>query len=583
MKEIRYNLGGYVGETVKFVLEKQLKDKSCWKKFVEVFTTREDVRDDGWRGEYFGKTMRGACMIYALTKDEELYNVLTEAVRALLSSQDKFGRISSYPVENEFCGWDIWSRKYVMVGLEYYLSVCKDEKFYFEILSALKKHADYILAKIGGEKTQISILQTSSWWGAANSCSILEPMVELYVLTKDEKYLKFAEYVLSTGGCSAGNLVEHALKQDKMPYEYEEVKAYETMSFFEGVLAYYEVTGKDEYLKAVQNFVENVYDTDITIIGCAGCTHELFDNSRKMQTEYSDVIMQETCVTVTWMRLLARLNRVAPQAKYVERMETSALNALYGAINTEWQKQLNIKTNTYVDPLAFDSYSPLYNNKRGRGIGGFKTFSSGGYYGCCAAIAAAGIALYPLEAVKITESEVIIDLFADIEEERIFDDGFVKVATKVQCPRRDVIVVKVDTNKSGIALRVRVPSFANGLVLNGTTLNVENGYAVVRDVEITGEMTFEFNFAVRRERLNGKSAFCYGPYVLSLDQAKGEWTDFTKSYKLDELEFEAIPCGKGEQVAFVAKGEREFLFTDYASCGKKWLGDERITVWINEK
>lgn len=583
MKEVRYNLGGYVGDTVKFVLEKQLKDASQWRKFAEVFVTREDVCDDGWRGEYFGKTMRGACMIYTLTKDEELYRVLTEAVKALLSTQDKLGRISSYPEENEFRGWDVWARKYVMVGLEYYLSVCKDEKLYSVILSALKKHADYILSKIGSDKTQTSILQTSSWWGAANSCSILEPMVELYVLTKEEKYLKFAEYVLSCGGCVGGNLIEHALKQDKMPYEYEEVKAYETMSFFEGVLAYYEVTGKGEYLKAVQNFVENVYDTDITIIGCAGCTHELFDNSRQKQTEYSDVIMQETCVTVTWMRLLARLNRIAPQAKYLERIETSALNALYGAINTEWQKQLCIKSNTYVAPLAFDSYSPLYNNKRGRGIGGYKTFSSGGYYGCCAAIAAAGIALYPLEAIKISESEVGLDLFMDIEKEMIFDDGFVKVFSKVQSPYCGETVVELDTNKNGIVLRVRVPSFAGGLTLNGTKLSIENGYVVIRDAETIGKMTFAFNFEVRRERLNGKSAFCYGPYVLALDQAKGERTDFMRSYKLDELEFEPIPCGKGEQVAFVARGEREFLFTNYASCGKNWLSDENITVWINEE
>lgn len=577
-----YKINGYVGDTLKFVLEKQLKDKTYWKKFVEVFSTREDIRDDGWRGEYFGKQMRGACMIYTLTKDEELYSVLTDAVKGLLATQDELGRISTYSVENEFRGWDVWVRKYVMVGLEYYYSICNEEALKSDILSALKKHADYILKKLGDGEGQISILKTSEWWGAVNSCSIFEPMVQLYVLTKKPEYLRFAEYILSSGGCDGGNLIRHALTQEKMPYEYEEIKAYETMSFFEGVLAYYEVTGKKEYLEAVQKFVENVYDTDITVIGCAGCTHELFDNSKQKQTEYSDVIMQETCVTVTWMRLLARLNKVAPQAKYLEWIEISARNALYGSINTEGLKQLSLETKTYVDPLAFDSYSPLFNNKRGRGIGGFKRFLSGGYYGCCVAIAAAGIALYPLEAIKIGECEVVADFFIDCNVKRKVCGGTIEVCVKRAAPDCGKIKIKSNADKN-VTLRVRIPSCANGAMLNGKAINVENGYAVINDAETLGELTFEFGFEVKRERLNGKSAFVYGPYVLALDQAKGERIDFTESYKLDDLKFKAIPCKKGEQVAFIAEGEKQFLFTDYASCGKNWLSNENITVWINEK
>ena len=38
---------------VRFVLENQLLNGALWEKFVEVFVTREDAADDGWRGEYF--------------------------------------------------------------------------------------------------------------------------------------------------------------------------------------------------------------------------------------------------------------------------------------------------------------------------------------------------------------------------------------------------------------------------------------------------------------------------------------------------------------------------------------------------
>ena len=76
-----------------FVIERQLLDESLWKKFVEVFRTREDIADDGWRGEYFGKMMRGACLSYRYAPDPKLYAVLERTVRDLISTADEDGRI----------------------------------------------------------------------------------------------------------------------------------------------------------------------------------------------------------------------------------------------------------------------------------------------------------------------------------------------------------------------------------------------------------------------------------------------------------------------------------------------------------
>ena len=57
---------GTMDETVSFVMDKQLKNRALWQKFTEVFETREDSEAGRWRGEYFGKQIRGAalnCMI----------------------------------------------------------------------------------------------------------------------------------------------------------------------------------------------------------------------------------------------------------------------------------------------------------------------------------------------------------------------------------------------------------------------------------------------------------------------------------------------------------------------------------------
>ncbi len=229
-----------------------------------------------------------------------------------------------------------------------------------------------------------------------NACSILEPVLDLYRRRPRERFLAFARYIVSTGGCRGGDLIRLALEDKKAPYQYPETKAYETMSFFEGVLAFYETTGERRYLDAALRFAEQVAATDITLIGCAGCTDELFDHAAVRQTKYSEKGMQETCVTVTWMRLCARLFLLTGEDRFAARVEQSALNALYGSVNLFLQPGTIPKTGETLPPLPFDSYSPLCRNRRGLGVGGLKYFDDGTFYGCCAAIGAAGLGLWPL-------------------------------------------------------------------------------------------------------------------------------------------------------------------------------------------
>ena len=236
-----------------FIIKKQLKDEKLWDKFVNVFLTKEDSEGNGWRGEYFGKMMRGACLAYKYLPDENLYSVLEKAVKKLLTYQDKSGRITTYTPESEFNGWDMWCRKYVLVGCLYFYDICKDEKLKKVILDVLVGHADYIVSKIGANKKPIT--KTSHIYGGLNSCTILEPIVVLYKSTGKKDYLDFAEYIVSTGGCETGNLID-LVNEGKYPYAFPEVKAYEMTLFFEGVLAYY--TNSD-IEKNFEGFCEDIY------------------------------------------------------------------------------------------------------------------------------------------------------------------------------------------------------------------------------------------------------------------------------------------------------------------------------------
>ena len=567
----------------RFILDHQLKDRTLWRKFVRVFLTREDSNDDGWRGEYFGKMMRGACITYQYAPDEDLYLILEETVRALLSTQDEEGRIATYSSDHEYCGWDMWVRKYVLVGCLYFYDICRDEALKADILTAMKRHADAILSKIGEGKK--SVLDTSSWWGGVNSSSILEPIVELYKKTGEARYLDFAKYLIAQGGCKGGDLLAVVRAGTLLPHEYPTTKAYEMMSFFEGILAYSEVTGEEDLLALVEKFADIVCDNEVTVIGSAGCRSEQFNHSVKKETEKvpDKTIMQETCVTVTWMRLQERLLLDTGDLKYAERIENSALNALYGAVNLYGEKQFGKEENALLDGVPFDSYSPLNHQPRGYGIGGYKKFSDGGYYGCCACIGAAGTGLYPLSSVLKSANGY---LFLFYETGKIaFKEGGYALMTYDDM-KGTLEVTFRDTAKGAEEYAFRVPTWANDPTaeLNGTALPVSGNVLTLSGARANGDvLRLSFHPSLHAVKRNGKVAVKYGPYVLARDESK-EDGDIGKTvvlprgnvmYALDIPE-------EGERIRLRLQTKRGLIpLTDYASCGKHWSRTRnRIQVWL---
>ena len=583
---------GLAQRYIDFTMSHQLMNAETWRSFVRVFRDDSDDADRGWRCEYWGKMMRGACLTYLYNGDDALYAVLEETVRDLLTAQRPDGRFSTYSASAQLNGWDVWGRKYVLTASLHFYRICKDEALKKQLLNAMCRHADALIDMVGEGK--ISIVHTSNFWGGVNSASILDAMVDLYNVTGKQAYLDFASHIISTGGCQDGNLIELAYENKVMPYEYPEIKAYETISFFEGVLSYYQVTKDEKLLTAVLNFVESVYATDITVIGCSGCTHELFDHSAVKQVLYSEGIMQETCVTVTWMRMMAKLLLLTGEEKYFARMEISAYNALYGSTNDHGLKQVDLERNEIMEPLPFDSYSPLYNNPRGRGIGGLKRFTFGGYYGCCACIAAAGIAIFPLCALlKQADGFVFNGYLPGVIQEITPGSQKICLTLSGSYPVAPVWKLQLQMEKAEeMTLKFRLPNYMVGqtLTLNGQTLDLpaDGGYLTVTRTWNPGDtLTCSGSFRLEALKIDGRTAFIYGPLVLARDSNKeGRCVDLEETVRpvLDSFRMETPDERYGEVLRLVIPqrmGE-PLLLTDYASCGKHWeQKNNRMTVWMN--
>ena len=124
--------------------------------------------------------------------------------------------------------------------------------------------------------------------------------------------------------------------------------------------------------------------------------------------------MQETCVSVTWMKFCSQLLRITGDSIYADMIEKTYFNAYLGSINTH--------NNIFTYPgregfperyrfLTFDSYSPLRAGLRARHIGGRMRLDNGLFYGCCACIGSAGAGLIPRINLLYKENAIALNFY----------------------------------------------------------------------------------------------------------------------------------------------------------------------------
>ncbi len=618
----KQKIKGVFADAVRFIEAEQLLDEALWAKFVHQFREKPDAASLAWRGEFWGKMMRGAASVYAYTHSEKLYTVLEKTVRDMLTVADSDGRVSTYVRENEFSGWDIWCRKYVLLGMLYFYDICKSGSLKSEILGFAIRHADYIMSHIGEGKQDIT--KTSQAWLGINSSSLLEGVVWLYEKTGEKRFLEFADYLVRRGGADGVNVIELALENKLLPYQYGVSKAYEMTSYFEGVLAYYRVTGIEKYKTAALNYGYALLDSEVSVIGSLGCTHELLDHTAVAQTSKRDRIQQETCVTVTWMKYCASLYRLTGDTRFSDAMETSFYNAYLGALNTEHRESENLPRKFFADGssktivpsfMPFDSYSPLTPDARGNAVGGGQLFSDGSYYGCCASIGALGLGLYATHRLRCSGKRLTLTFFDDGESEITLGGGRVRVTVEGGYPKNGEVRITLDCDRPiDFELALRLPAWSENTVITSSRAHkTESGFAVFcgtwqekTDIRLAFDMKLRrfdpvpwetdviytvpanrpkgFYFVVaqkvfRKSEEDHFVSLARGPIVLAADSRLGKPADSLFPFPKNG----AIPtyADGGREDALVSvhfSGAEEFTLIDYASAGKDW--QSKIGAWL---
>ena len=618
---------GFVDEQIRFIEQFQLLDADQWSRFVRQFKEQTDFRS-GWRGEYWGKMMRGAALTYSYTRNPVLYQVMTDTVKDMLTAADETGRISTFDVSHEFRSWDIWCRKYVLLGMQYYLEVCEDTSLANEVIKSMCGQLDYIIDRIGPKQEgKKPITSATNNWRGLNSSSLLEPVVRLYSLTKSQKYLDFAKYIVDGGGTDIVNVFDLAYQNRLQIYQYPVTKAYELTSCFEGLLEYYRITQIEKYKISVINFANKILQNEMTVVGGSGCTHEFFDHAAVRQANTNNhPIKQETCVTVTLMKFFYQLLLLTGDPKYADIFEISMYNAYFGAINSEKVVETSVQEKypeLVFDPMPFDSYSPLTAEPRGKEIGGFQIMPDNHYYGCCACIGPAGNGLIPKMALMSWENGLAVNLYIDGRMETKTPAGKpVAFITETEYPRLGEVKITVHIDQPEVfTLLLRNPAWSTSTVLsvNGEPRSAGFGYMTLEREWKNGDVLC-LSLDMRTEAIhpvpygsqvlmNSVSwahdytlptydeedplakrhvALRRGPVILAQENRLGYSVDDPVTIDVQDDGYVSVQLPQTDTAPYehivevtVPLQNGEFMtMTDYASAGKLWNEESKMAAWI---
>ena len=476
-------------------------------RLIEPFKPANRTETRLWQSEFWGKWFTSAILAYKYKPDPRLRKVLDHAVSGLLATQTPDGYIGNYAEAHRLEEWDIWGRKYCMLGLLAYYDLTKDKKS----LTGASRVADNLISDLN--KKGGIIVTKGNYRGMAAS-SVLEPICLLYKYTGNKKYLDFALEIVRQWETPEGpqliskanvNVAERFPKPKNWYSPEQGQKAYEMMSCYEGLLELYRLTGNETYKKAVVETWQNIKDTEIDIVGSGASTEMWFGGKAVENTPIHH--FQETCVTVTWLKLTEQLFRLTGEAKYADEAEKTYYNALLGSMSNHgatWAK-----------------YTPL----NGQRLPGSEQCGMG--LNCCEASGPRGLFAIPMHLVMERKEGLQVNYFADGTFKLKSPQGNpVTLTQHTDYPRSGVIEMSIDLQKpEDIEIDIRIPGWSKNtkLSVNGIAVNdLQAGqYAKIKRTWKTGDkiaLELDMRGRIVETGTNTRSmAILRGPIVLARD------------------------------------------------------------------
>lgn len=451
-----------------------------------------------WDGEHVGKWLHAATLAWVNTGDAALRAKLDRVVVELLKCQEADGYLGTYLPEKRWTSWDVWSHKYNLIGLITYARYTGDDG----ALAACRRIADLLDRKFGEQPGQLNIVESGSHIGMAAS-SVLEPMVWLYRLTGEPRYLEFCQMILRRWDGPRGPRLISDLSAQRGVHQVANAKAYEMMSCLNGALELYRVTADERILRAVRHAWDDIVAQRLYLTGTCS-QHEYFHTAHELPNALQNIA--ETCVTVTWLQLNAHLLRLTGEPAFADELERTGYNQLLGA--------------QQPDGSSWGYYVELEGNR--------KPFSKDFSGHCCLSSGPRGVALLPSIAAATDAEGAIVNFFERGEARyRLADDRRLTLRAETDFPLGETVrLTLAELDRPGrFTVKLRIPAWARGAEVSvggTTTAAAPRAYhAVTRDWQagdvIEVRIPARPRLVMGRHGNAGLAAVTYGPLVLAAD------------------------------------------------------------------
>jgi hypothetical protein len=448
-----------------------------------------------WDGEHVGKWLHAATLAWVNTGDPALREKLDYAAAELTKCQLEDGYLGTYLDKDRWTEWDVWAHKYNLIGLITYMRYTGN----LSPLPACRRMGDLLCNTFGDEPGKRDIIK-AGWHVGLAPTSVLEPMVLLYRLTGEQRYLDFCKYILRAWEQPNGPKIISTLLTLKRVDKVGNGNAYEMLSCLNGALEYYRTVGDPKILEACLNAWQDIVNNRLYITGAASYG-EVFHDDYDLPNVAN---VGETCVTVTWEQFNAQLLRLTGEARFAEQLEHVVLNQLFGA-----QKCDGSAWGYYVQMEGKKPYSATLDGH------------------CCLSSGPRGIALIPTFAESTDADGAVVNLYeAGIAKLILKDKTALTLLTETRYPADEQIRIKVGlAGEKNFALKLRIPAWCRtaSVKVQGQPVPLtpgSDGYVAVQRSWKDGDQVelrfkLEPQVIVGDHKNSGKLAVLYGPLVLT--------------------------------------------------------------------
>ncbi|HVW61096.1 MAG TPA: beta-L-arabinofuranosidase domain-containing protein [Puia sp.] len=344
------DIGGFAGDRIEKNEEHYIKTFPIGQ-YIKLIEERSFTAWDWRQGEQPGKWLESAILTSARTHDPALDKEAHAMFERIVKSQapDGYVGITSQTVrtaEKPLRGMDAYELYFLQHALLTAYEVWKDNRG----LAAAKKLGDYFLRYIGPGKAEFwpsavhypenkgKILKGAqhsdiaghsihySWEGTL----LIDPMMRLYQLTKDQRYLDWCKWVVSSidkwsGWDAYSNLDKVAAGEMPVNKIQPYVHAHTFQMNFLGLLRLYQSTGDNSCLRKVKGAWDDIASRQLYITGGVSVgEHYERDHVKPLTGE-----MMETCATMSWMQLSQYLLDITGDPKYADAMERILWNQVF--------------------------------------------------------------------------------------------------------------------------------------------------------------------------------------------------------------------------------------------------------------